>query len=82
MSVARRPPIDSRESMPGTETWIDKQFSPAVYASRVEAMRSGIFLRRRFQDGNTLRQLLKLFASRAATKWRIGFGPRRKRAKG
>lgn len=41
------------------DVWIEKQFSPAVYASRVEALKSGIFLRQRFQGGNTLRQLLK-----------------------
>lgn len=41
------------------DVWIDKQFSPAVYASRIEALRSGMFLRQRFQGGNTLRQLLK-----------------------
>jgi hypothetical protein len=41
------------------DVWIDKQFSPAVYASNVEALRSGFFLRQRFQGGNTLRQLLK-----------------------
>lgn len=41
------------------DAWLDKQFGPAVYASRVEALRSGIFLRQRFQGGRTLRQLLK-----------------------
>ena len=39
------------------DVWIEKQFSPAVYAANIEALRSGIFLRQRFQGGNTLRQL-------------------------
>jgi hypothetical protein len=34
-----------------------------VYASRVEALRSGTFLRQKYQGGNTLRQLLKFVCS-------------------
>ena len=41
------------------DAWIEKQFSPTVRAQMVEALRSGVFLRWRYQGGRTLRQLLK-----------------------
>ena len=41
------------------DAWIDKWFRPEVRAVQSEPLKSGLFLRRRVGDNNTLRQLLK-----------------------
>jgi hypothetical protein len=57
------------------DAWIDKQFAAAVYASRVEALRSGVFLRQRLQGGRTLRQLLKFVCRRCLDEMKDSLWP-------